>query len=83
MTDMKTCKEFCKKLSDYLDGETDENECRLIAEHLDICAPCNQVYLALKTTVSLCEQGVPARAPDAVRRRLRTFLREHCSAQTK
>lgn len=75
---MMNCKDFCRQLSDYLDGATDEYECRLIEEHLNECKPCEMTYQGLKRTVTVCGRAIPAQAPEAVRRRLRKFLREHC-----
>jgi len=75
---MQSCKEFCNHLSDYLDGEIGENECRLIEEHLDKCPPCAIYFESLKTTVQLCCRGVSAEMPQEVRDRLKEFLRTHC-----
>ena len=75
---MKTCKEFCDHLSDYLDGEITEYECKLIEEHLQVCPPCAVMYESLKTTVSICEKGISAEMPEEVKTRLRMFLRTHC-----
>lgn len=78
MTDMKTCKDFCDHLSDYLEGRVNDFECRLIEDHLDACPPCALVYEALKKTVRVCSLGISAELPDQTRTRLRVFLREHC-----
>jgi predicted anti-sigma-YlaC factor YlaD len=75
---MKTCQYFCDKLSDFLDGEAEEHECRLIEEHLTECPPCHMLFESLKTTVDICGKGVTDEVPDAVRNRLKDFLREHC-----
>lgn len=78
MTEMKTCKEFCDHLSDYLDGEVGANDCRLIEEHLKRCPPCAHVYQSLKLTVDICCRGLSDDIPDTVRTRLKAFLRENC-----
>jgi len=78
MTEMKSCKDFCDCLSDYLDGQMDEDCCRLIEEHLDRCSPCALMYESLKTTVLVCGKGLTAQIPDDVRESLRNFLRTHC-----
>lgn len=77
---MKQCQDFCKYLSDYLDGEVGEHECRLIEEHLEVCAPCAITYEALKTTVDICGKGLAEDIPDSVRMRLKEFLRTHCKS---
>ncbi|HMK34363.1 MAG TPA: anti-sigma factor [Desulfomonilaceae bacterium] len=78
---MDECKHFCNQLSDYLDGEVTEDECRLIEEHLDVCPPCLLVYESLKTTVTICGQAVPADLPEHVRAELKAFLRKHCTQE--
>lgn len=75
---MKTCKEFCDCISDYLDGDMSEDLCRLLEDHLDRCPPCQLMYQSLATTVEICSQSIPAEIPDDVRENLRRFLREHC-----
>ena len=81
MTELKSCKDFCDCLSDYLDGEIEEKECRLIEEHLDKCPPCELIFRSLRKTVDICGQGVSDRIPEDVRMRLKNFLRERCGKQ--
>jgi anti-sigma factor RsiW len=78
MSQIKTCKEFCARLSDYLDGEIGQHECFMIEEHLKICPPCAQAFESLRATVQICSQGVSDEIPDEVRQRLKTYLRKHC-----
>jgi predicted anti-sigma-YlaC factor YlaD len=75
---MKTCKDFCEYLSDYLDGAVGDHECHLIEEHLALCEPCALAFESLKITVRMCEKGVSDYIPDQVRSRLKLFLRTHC-----
>jgi predicted anti-sigma-YlaC factor YlaD len=78
MAERDTCQYFCDHLSDYLDGLMEENECRLLEEHLADCPPCNLIFQSLELTVSLCGKGVSDEIPEGVRQRLKEFLREHC-----
>jgi predicted anti-sigma-YlaC factor YlaD len=78
MIEMKTCKDFCDHLSDYLEGDIGEKECELIKEHLDKCPPCELIFRSLRKTVDICGKGVSAGIPEEVRIRLKNFLREHC-----
>jgi len=78
---MKTCKEFCDNLSNYLDGDMAQDECRLIEEHLEKCPPCALMYECLRTTVSICEKGVSEEMPEDVKTRLKMFLRNHCKPE--
>ena len=75
---MKSCKDFCDQLSDYLDGAVGDCDCRLIEEHLAICEPCALLFESLKITVRVCEEGVSDDIPETVRTRLKLFLRTHC-----
>ncbi|MCL5124861.1 MAG: zf-HC2 domain-containing protein [Deltaproteobacteria bacterium] len=75
---MKKCKDFCDRLSDYLDKELGENECILIEEHLDNCGPCSLIFEGLKTTVLVCSKGISDEVPEEVRARLKQFLRNNC-----
>ena len=75
---MKKCSDFCKKLSDYLDRELSENECRLIEEHLEKCPPCAMIYQSLEKTVTLCGSAISDEIPPEVKQRLISFLRNRC-----
>lgn len=72
------CREFCKKLSDYLDGQLDENICTLLEKHLEECPPCGLMYESLKTAVELCRKGINDDIPEEMSRELKAFLRTHC-----
>ncbi len=78
---MKTCADYCDYLSDYLDGDIGEEECRCLEEHLALCQPCSLVYDSLKTTVEVCGKGVSSDIPEDVRAKLKIFLREHCGKE--
>ena len=75
---MKTCSDFCDRLSDYLDGDIGEEDWSRVEEHLALCQPCSLVYQSLKTSVQLCGKGVSDDIPEDVRTKLKMFLREHC-----
>ena len=75
---MKQCKEFCERLSDYLDGHIEENICTLIEEHLEACPPCALMYESLRTAVEICRKGIPYDLPEDVARNLKTYLKTHC-----
>ncbi|MGD9817067.1 MAG: anti-sigma factor [Desulfomonilaceae bacterium] len=75
---MKKCSDFCKKLSDYLDRELSEAECKLIEDHLRQCPPCAIIFQGLERTVSLCGKGISDEVPPAVKQRLINFLRNRC-----
>ena len=78
---MKTCADYCDHLSDYLDGDIGEEECRSLEEHLALCQPCSLVLESLRTTLHLCGKGVSCDIPEDVRTKLKMFLREHCGKE--
>lgn len=82
MSELKGCKEYCDLISDYLDGEINENECSIIEAHLRECPLCCVAYRSLFSTIAVCAEAVPADMPEDVTQRLKSFLREHC-AHTK
>ena len=77
---MNKCKEFCNQLFDDLDKEMGANECILIEQHLEECAPCALVFESLKTTLTICSEGISDEIPEDVKIRLKEFLKNNCSA---
>jgi hypothetical protein len=78
---MKTCTDYCNHLSDYLDGDIGEEECKGLEEHLALCKPCSLVLQSLRTTLHLCSKGVSDDISEDVRTKLKMFLREHCGKE--
>ena len=52
-TDDYTCRSLRKLLSDYLDGELDEEFCREIENHITECQDCRIVVDTLRKTILL------------------------------
>ncbi len=68
------CQRLLGSLSDYIDGELQEELCAQIEGHLKECENCRIVVDTLRKTVDLYEQvAPPAALPAGVRERL--FLR--------
>src|SRR3954468_22681062 len=64
-------------LSAYIDGELPPDQATELAEHLTSCAACSRDYDAMVATVGTLREGlVQFRAPDLLRARVRTALRE-------
>lgn len=64
-------------LSAYVDGELPPNQAAEISEHLTSCEACAGTYDAMSRTVQTLREGlVRYRAPDVLRARIRTALRE-------
>jgi anti-sigma factor RsiW len=45
------CMEVFARLSEYLDGELDETDCRLIEEHIQGCEPCLEFLRSLRRSI--------------------------------
>lgn len=45
------CLEVFARLSEYLDGELDEMDCRLIEEHIQGCEPCVEFLRSLRRSI--------------------------------
>jgi anti-sigma factor RsiW len=64
-------------VSAYIDGELPPEPATEIAEHLTLCVACSRDYDAMVATVRTLREGlVRFRAPDLLRARVRTALRE-------
>lgn len=71
------CREVLAEVYLYLDLECPESRRERIKRHLDECAPCFREYgieQEVKSLVARCCGG--DRAPDELRERLRTKIRE-------
>src|SRR5690242_18493749 len=64
-------------LSAYVDGELAPQQSAEVAEHLTSCARCAQEYEATLKTVQMLRAGLSrAHAPDVLKARIRSALRE-------
>lgn len=50
------CLEIFARLSEYLDGELEETDCRLIEEHFQDCEPCVEFVRSLRRSVEAAHQ---------------------------
>ncbi|MBN2176692.1 MAG: zf-HC2 domain-containing protein [Demequinaceae bacterium] len=70
------CDELLDKIFAYIDQELPEEELRAIAEHLEICGPCEaerRAFERIKEMVSGCPLEC---APDRLRERIRSIIGE-------
>jgi len=65
------CREMVAKLSEYLDGELNDDLCSEVDDHLSDCAPCESLLDSLRLTIELVEELPAPPLPDDVRRRVR------------
>lgn len=72
-----SCEATRERLSAYVDGELPPGEAAETAEHLASCAACAREYEAVLQTVQTVREGlVRHHAPDVLRARVRTALRD-------
>lgn len=64
------CRDFCKQLSDYIDGELAASLCLELEQHLADCPNCRIVVNTTRKTVSLYRRTGPAELPAGVSERL-------------
>jgi anti-sigma factor (TIGR02949 family) len=67
----KDCRKLLGSLSEYVDGELDDELCNVLEQHLEHCEDCRIVVDTLKKTVYLYHQTEPAEnLPTDIRYRL-------------
>ena len=72
--DHQACLALFEKLSDYIDGETDEVTCAAIQAHMDACPCCATCMETLKRTVGFCEEVRDEPVPKGFSKKLREAL---------
>lgn len=68
------CLELFKKLSAYIDGESDPGTCEKIETHAARCIKCSICLETLKQTVDLCKSLPDEPVPDDFSKRLGTVF---------
>ena len=69
------CLEIFARLSEYLDGELDDADCRLVEEHIQDCAPCVEFLRSLRRSIEAAHHYAgpvgPSQLPPELESRLR------------
>ncbi|MGM0424981.1 MAG: anti-sigma factor family protein [Thermodesulfobacteriota bacterium] len=69
------CLKYAEHISQYLDGELDQNLSHKIQEHLQDCEDCRHCLQGLQKTIQLLQQKAPSeQVPEDIRARLRQRL---------
>jgi anti-sigma factor RsiW len=77
------CAQTRELLNAYIDGELPPDQAMALSEHLTTCTECAGIYEELLTTVRTLREGlVKYRAPDLLRARVRSALREDAQPAT-
>lgn len=67
----KNCRQLLGSLSEYVDGELDEELCGALEAHLEDCEDCRIVVDTLRKTVHLYHStATPEDLPNDIRKRL-------------
>ena len=69
------CREMVAKLSEYLDGELEDDLLSEVDEHLSDCDTCESLLDSLRRTIELVENLPAPPLPDDVRREVREAYR--------
>jgi mycothiol system anti-sigma-R factor len=69
-----TCAEIVKLLSEYIDGEMDEESRAHLEAHLADCPPCDEFLAEFKNSVKLVNQIRGEKIPVEMKQRLHNFL---------
>jgi anti-sigma factor RsiW len=70
------CLEIFARLSEYLDGELDEMDCRLIEEHIQDCAPCVEFVRSLRRSIEASHSFAPQIEPSGIPPELESRLKQ-------
>jgi anti-sigma factor RsiW len=70
------CRKYFDRISEYLDGELEQDICHEIDAHLRECPECRRCVESLKKTVELCREGAREEIPQDAKERLKSALRE-------
>ena len=70
------CKQYFERISEYLDGELDEQISRKIDRHLQDCPECQDCINSLRRSIQLCKDAGKEEMPADIRDRLKLTLRD-------
>ena len=70
------CRKYFDRISEYLDGELEQDICHEIDEHIRECPECRRCIESLRKTVELCKEGAREELSDDAQERLKSALRE-------
>jgi anti-sigma factor RsiW len=70
------CIELFEKLSEYIDNELSEPECREIEKHIKECALCRVCLETLKRSVDICRHTQTRSMPTPLSKRINRLLQE-------
>jgi anti-sigma factor RsiW len=73
------CKNIVVELSDYLDGELDQETLAEVQRHLERCEDCRLLVDTTRKTIQIYCNSEPVPLPDDVRERLHKALEQRLS----
>jgi anti-sigma factor RsiW len=76
------CKKDFERISEYLDGELNDDICREMENHLRHCPECRKCVDSLRKSIELCKKAAEEEITPDMRGRLRAALRDCFDLET-
>ncbi|MEW6434753.1 MAG: zf-HC2 domain-containing protein [Myxococcota bacterium] len=77
---MTTCRDSLDLLLEYAEGHLPDDVRRRLEAHFGDCQPCEEFLKTYRATPGLCKKALAATMPEAVAKKLTTFLRRELQA---
>jgi len=77
------CKKMLGELSDYIDGDLQEQLCKELEAHLIDCPNCRVMLDSLNKTVSICREGAEEPVPEDIQKCLQAALAQKWAKKPK
>jgi RNA polymerase sigma-70 factor (ECF subfamily) len=68
------CRQLFELLSEFIDGQIDDDRCAEIRTHLADCPPCDAFLNTLRKTVEVCQKLPCHSLPEETRQELKQML---------
>lgn len=78
---MVSCKKLAQRLSDYMDGDLDQELCQEVEKHLSLCRRCSVLLDSVRKVVVITGDERTFELPLGYEKRLRAFLDSRINAQ--
>jgi len=72
----EACKKDFERISEYLDGELDDDICREIENHIRHCPECRKCVDSLRKSIELSKKAAEEEITPDMREHLRAALRD-------
>ena len=80
---MADCKKMLGELSDYIDGDLQDQLCKELEAHLTDCPNCRVMLDSLNKTVKICREGAEEPVPEHIQKTLQAALKQKWAKKPK